>query len=234
MAKRSNFPDPYVIACMTGSMTVDSGFQFTISVDEKGFHATYESRSRSVSDLFEEMEYWPDKSIYTGSGENLATVLAGVAQAAGLSYSSLVDLVKDNIYDIDIARYLVEEAAAKDKPNGLVALRTSLADFHSTYQIPGLPSDDFQPGTEYAGLELQLDDDGWTATLMAPSPSSLPAGVGPADWHASTLEGLLTTNSGSAETSNQQLPYGKTELAKLLIEDDERWRGFIDIRIETP
>jgi len=220
------YPEPFESGWMdVGSRTIDLGQNFHFAVDEDGFHAQREHGIWSVQDLFGEMSYWPTLVVWSDSNERLAPLLSDAAQSCGLASDELRRLLKESFhrYDFDINSYLDLELATSSDAESLLSTRAKFAEHFQTYQIPGLPSHEFRVGTSYAGLTLEFNQDGWTATLYGPEDEEL---FHDEFWEADTFDELLTT-PGEYLTLKDVLPWTRDELAAILIASDRRWEPLV-------
>ena len=109
----TGYPKPFQSEwSSTGSMTIDPGQTFYITLDEDGFCARRETGLWSTDDLFDEMQYWPQTVVWTGSAARLDQLLRELAKANGLNRKQLFALVVEYYEDclnLRITAYLAEE-----------------------------------------------------------------------------------------------------------------------------
>jgi hypothetical protein len=211
------YPEPFVSDVMsTGSMTVDNGMIFTLEVDDSGFHLQKDYGVWSVSDLFGEMNWWPTDLAWLGQNANLLGLLDALALKVGVAATELLDIVREYLEeyggDADIQAYLTDE---RSQSFSLARLRRKHAELVGNFRIPGLPSDDFEEGSSYRGLDLAFGTDGWSAIL----------------WEPSVSDRLFQSDSWDGDTLNEildHLPWKRDKLVEILVEDDPCWKHFID------
>jgi hypothetical protein len=216
-----DYPAPYESDWMdSGSRTMDNGMRFTIEVDYDGFHVREESGVWTVSDLFSERGFWPTELVWGGQNPTLLGLLEDLAPAARVTGDEMMEIVRNFIenYDPDhLGAYLLDEQSGSLSPE---ELRTKYAEMRSI-QIPGLPSERFEPGSRYRGLELEYGSEGWKATLREPDPSD--ELFHPEDWKANTLDDAIAN-----------LPFTREEIVNLLADADPRWLLFVDVDFSVP
>lgn len=213
-----------------GSLTIDSGHEFRISVDEDGFHVTRELGTIGVGDLFGEMGYWPERVAWKGSAATLGALLEPLAKAADLTLDDLTTLIVEHCeanLEQDMRAYLEAEKRAGGRIDDLRALWSKWPDLAGTNQVPGLPSPDIGPECCYNGVELELGETGWTARLCITPPDDIPEMFCPETWDADTFDGLFEAQ-GRDTALGDVLPWTRDELAAVLVEDDPRWRPFVE------
>jgi hypothetical protein len=220
---RPEYPEPFVSDVMsTGSMTVDNGMIFTLEVDDSGFHLQKDYGVWSVSDLFGEMNWWPTDLAWLGQNANLLGLLDALALKVGVAATELLDIVREYLEDYggdaDIQAYLTDE---RSQSFSLARLRRRHAELVGNFRIPGLPSDDFEEGSSYRGLDLAFGTEGWSAILWEPSVSER---LFQSDsWYGDTLDDVM----------NDSLPWTRDEFAEILVESDPLWLPFIDFDFST-
>jgi hypothetical protein len=220
----SEYPEPFESGWMDiGSRTIDSGMHFTLKVDDSGFHLRKDIGTRSVSDLFGEIGWWPTYIAWEGQNANLLGLLDDLAPKVGVAATTLLDIVREHLEeyggDADIEAYLSDE---RSNALSLESLRSRHARLFGDFRIPGLPSDDLKgEGTCYRGLELVFGPGGWSATLWEPDEND--ELFHPDCWDGDTLDDVM----------NDSLPWTRDEFVEVLVEADPCWEHFIDKDFST-
>jgi hypothetical protein len=223
------FPRPFVSDWFDdGSRTIDLGQQFTFEVKWDGFHAKMETGPWSVSDLFGELGYWPTKVVWNAIDERLDVLLLRAAEAANMAPEEITSTMAEYISEyeaFDLEEYLKREVGCPSTE--LVQFRTSWANRLESFRLEGLPSEPFQKGTHYRGLELCLNKEGWSAVLSEPEPDDHI--FQPTFWVAGSFDGLLAAEDDFGWTIFDYHEWEPEDLAAELVEDDVRWMKFLDL-----
>lgn len=240
--KKRKFPRPFQSGWMDdGSRTIDCGQRFELIVDNDGFTLRRYSGPWEVSDLFGELSYWPKHKVWTGSAETLDELLKQLGKRTGLSRRALLAPIiyeLDECQELGIKNYLSAEKRAIKGSEDLSGLRKRWSALLGCHEVPGIPSpelwDDCWATKSvspqdccYNGLKLDFNKRGWTARLYSDA-DDIPELFCPLDWHADTFDDLFsaTDDYGAEVTSYWRIT--REELATLLIEDDSRWKEFIE------
>lgn len=242
--RKNIYPKPFQSGWMDdGSRTIDNGQCFEITVNTDGFEIRRESGPWSVSDLFGEMGYWPEKMEWTGSEATLDELLKQLGKHTRLTRRALLRPIFFELtecQELDVKGYLSDEKRAVKGGEDLSGLRKRWSALFGSHQVPGMPSPEMwvpcwktlyrgrlsPQDCCYNGLELDFNQRGWTARLYSAA-DDFPELFRPLIWRADTFDGLFSALDDYDTEVTLYLRWPWEELATLLIEDDSRWKEFI-------
>jgi hypothetical protein len=215
----------------SGSRTIDNESELSVEYDRGTFNVTREASLWSVSDLFDEMNFWPDDKVWSGTHPSLGGLIKDAAVGSGTdlqeflkileqwsenSEPGIIDYLKlEGVEGIVFASGLADVA-----PEELDPVVPTVED---NFQVPGFPSERFQPGSYYRGFEFSFTEAGWQGTMWEPY-----AGdelFHPDTWSVDSFDDFYASISGS-------ISWSKEELAQVLIDNDPDWKYVVTPRQE--
>jgi len=230
-----NLPKTFEISMPIGSMSVDTGHTFTFTaLPEGGFRAIREFGNYGVWDLFGEIGYWPSGILWQGANVSLGELLKQLSDVCACTVHDVTDIVSSQFSgELDFDDYLKREQNCQGDAVALERLIAESKTRFGTYRIQGLPSPQIKPGTEYNGLELVFDTDGWHAELygdhLDPENEYLDLLFGKQVFESDTFYALLDEVESHTGTSlGEHLDWSYEKLKEVLIADDKRWKHLIE------
>jgi hypothetical protein len=228
---RSRYPKKFKSELLsTGSMTVDPGHELHVEVNKNGFYAVRVCEF-SIDDIFGELGYWPDKVVWSRKGPLLSDLLSQLAKERGLGERKLRKIVSVYFMEyqgVDINAYMTKERKRAKSPR-------SLAEFHRETpfeidfaSIPAIPSPEIKPKSFQNGLEIRFRKGQWNCKLFSNSWDDEIFGSCDGSWDGDTFDELFEKSDEKGFTIEDYFHWDRAELARLLIEDDERWRPFVE------
>jgi hypothetical protein len=229
---KSNYPKEFRSGMMdTGSRTIDSGHELVVTVDDGGFSASRDCGEFSTDDLFGELGYWPSEVTWTRKGPLLSELLRQLANECGLGERKLRKIVNDYFLEyeeVDLSAYMTKELKRAKSPK-------SLAEFHRENpfelehtQVPGIPSPEVGPKTFRNGLEISFHGSEWECELFSDGDGCGVELFNPQCWHADTFDELFQATDDYGSNITDSFDWDQAELAQILIDDDPRWRPFVE------
>lgn len=151
----------------TGSRTIDADYDLEIAFDFEGLRVTKKVGELMGSDLFDELDYFPEKLVWSGSDERLHTLLENLCEERDLDPGELTTEVITQIGNPQFDEFLQKERQATESSE-LAGLREQYRELQSEYTITGLPWD-LESGGDRCALKLVFGDRGWEARFFEPS-----------------------------------------------------------------